>query len=447
MNSWTDKIKALGPGLLYAGAAIGVSHLVQSTQAGAKYGFLFVAVIVIVHAVKYPFFVLGPRFAQREGMHLAEGFAGLGRWALALLIALTLFTMFSLQAAVTVVTAGLAQLLTGWEAPAWLWSAILLALCLIILRFGDYNLLDRGMKVLMIILALSTAAAFVGSFFFDGQMSGTPLAFSWENTDDVSFLIGFLGWMPAPLEIALWHSLWTMAKQRQMGATEPITGDFDFKVGFYGAGILAILFLVLGANVLYGSGVELSQTAGGFAVQLVDLYTTTLGSWARPAILVAAFTTMFSTTLACLDATPRLMAACIGLWKGHEAMGENVGAKRSAVPGEGEALGTSEAPVGREALEGDRERSERRNYLLWTLILSLVAVFILRFFIENMAEMVRLATVAAFLAAPALAWLSIRVVRKNSSSNLWSTWELRLAYLGLIFFSFLALFYLTRLLV
>jgi hypothetical protein len=71
----------------------------------------------------------------------------------------------------------------------------------------------------------------------------------------------------------------------------------------------------------------------------------------------------------------------------------------------------------------------------------------LRFFIENMAEMVRLATVAAFLAAPALAWLSIRVVRKNSSSNLWSIWELRLAYLGLIFFSVLALFYLTRLLV
>ena len=68
-------------------------------------------------------------------------------------------------------------------------------------------------------------------------------------------------------------------------------------------------------------------------------------------------------------------------------------------------------------------------------------------FIENMAEMVRLATVAAFLAAPALAWLSIRVIRKNSSSNLWSIWELRLAYLGLIFFSVLALFYLTRLLV
>ena len=32
---WTKK---LGPGLLFAGAAIGVSHLVQSTRAGADFG-------------------------------------------------------------------------------------------------------------------------------------------------------------------------------------------------------------------------------------------------------------------------------------------------------------------------------------------------------------------------------------------------------------------------
>ena len=31
--------KTLGPGILFASTAIGVSHLVQSTRAGAKYGF------------------------------------------------------------------------------------------------------------------------------------------------------------------------------------------------------------------------------------------------------------------------------------------------------------------------------------------------------------------------------------------------------------------------
>ena len=39
MGSWRDKLKAVGPGILFAGACIGVSHLVQSTRAGAGYGF------------------------------------------------------------------------------------------------------------------------------------------------------------------------------------------------------------------------------------------------------------------------------------------------------------------------------------------------------------------------------------------------------------------------
>ncbi len=32
-------IKTLGPGLIYAGAAVGVSHLIQSICAGVAYGF------------------------------------------------------------------------------------------------------------------------------------------------------------------------------------------------------------------------------------------------------------------------------------------------------------------------------------------------------------------------------------------------------------------------
>ena len=33
-----DKLSLLGPSLLWASAAIGVSHIVQSTRAGATYG-------------------------------------------------------------------------------------------------------------------------------------------------------------------------------------------------------------------------------------------------------------------------------------------------------------------------------------------------------------------------------------------------------------------------
>jgi Mn2+/Fe2+ NRAMP family transporter len=51
-------IKKLGPGLLFAGAAIGVSHLVQSTRAGADYGFTLIWALILANIIKYPFFFI-----------------------------------------------------------------------------------------------------------------------------------------------------------------------------------------------------------------------------------------------------------------------------------------------------------------------------------------------------------------------------------------------------
>ena len=74
----------LGPGILFAAAAIGVSHLVQSTRAGAGWGFALVWVVLVANLLKYPFFEYGPRYAAASGESLLEGYARLGRWAVAL---------------------------------------------------------------------------------------------------------------------------------------------------------------------------------------------------------------------------------------------------------------------------------------------------------------------------------------------------------------------------
>ena len=49
-----NQLKSLGPGLLWAGAAIGVSHLDQSTIAGANYGFALVWAVLLANLFKYP---------------------------------------------------------------------------------------------------------------------------------------------------------------------------------------------------------------------------------------------------------------------------------------------------------------------------------------------------------------------------------------------------------
>jgi len=382
------KLKSLGPGLLYAGAAIGVSHLVQSTKAGATYGYILIIAIVLAHVFKYPFFALGPRYANKTGESLVAGYAKMGRWAVVLLLVLTLSTMFTVQAAVTIVTAGLLQHV-GLPLSAGFLSLLLLVVCLIILRIGNYSILDNLMKVIMIILSVSTLAAFALSFKVEREViPSAQTLFTIAKEEDLSFLLAFVGWLPAPLDIAIWHSIWTLAKGKSTD-----NGEFDFRVGFYGTAILGICFLVLGANTMYGSGATLASSAGGFAAQLITSFTSCLGTWSYWFITIAAFTTMFSTTLTCFDAMPRVMNKISEELKLPKAIS---------------------------------------SVLIWQILLFVGAFSILFFLVGSMKQMVTFATIISFLTAPILAWLSYRLVLSQPKLQLWTGTEMLLAKVGII---------------
>ena len=68
-----QKFRAVGPGILFAGAAIGVSHLVQSTRAGAGFGFDLLWAVVLVLVFKYPFFQYAHRYTASTGESLQQG--------------------------------------------------------------------------------------------------------------------------------------------------------------------------------------------------------------------------------------------------------------------------------------------------------------------------------------------------------------------------------------
>jgi Mn2+/Fe2+ NRAMP family transporter len=405
-----NKLKTLGPGLLYAGAAIGVSHIVQSTKAGAEYGFILISAIVLSHFFKYPFFALGPRYANLKGESLILGFRKVGQWSLVLVFLLTFTTMFNVQAAVTVVTAGLAQKLTGIELEPWQWSVILMIICFLILQIGKFHVLDNIMKLIMVVLSLTTLFAFVASFWIAVDVHEEyERTFSFASQTDTASLISFLGWMPAPLEIAIWHSIWTISKYRDQGRYDLKSENFDFKIGFYGTAVLAICFLCLGANLLYGTGIPLEEKAGKYASQLIDLYTQSIGTWAYPIIVIAAFTTMFSTTLTCFDAMPRVVRE-----------------------------------ISREWFPKYRILQSRT---LWMLILGTGAIFMLAYLISSMQQIITIATVASFLTAPFLAYISYRLVKANKDlKGLWNPFETRLAVAGLIFLSLFSLYYLYMIL-
>ena len=356
----TKFLQKLGPGLLFAGAAIGVSHLVQSTKAGANFGFGLLWALLLINLIKYPFFQFGPRYAAATGESLLEGYNKLGKGVLKVYALLTIATMFTIQTAVTIVTAGIASTLFGSEVSMEIWSVIILSICFLLLLVGKYSLLDKMMKVIIIVLSLSTlfavAAAFINS---TNEPEWTQIV---PSTDvELIFLIAFMGWMPAPLDVSIWHSLWAIQKKKQEQNFNSKTAALDFNIGYLGTIVLGIGFLMLGGLVMHGSGKSFSANGGEFSLQLIEMYTQNLGEWSYIIIGVAALTTMFSTTLTTLDASPRAM---------------------------------------NKTLELILDKPLNNGYKVWLIVLIIGTISIFFFFLSEMGSLIKIATILSFLTSP-----------------------------------------------
>ena len=102
--------------------------------------------------------------------------------------------MFTIQSAVTVVTAGLASKLFGITENIVVWSLLITLFCSILLIVGRYKLLDKFIKIIMISRDKQYS---VVSFAFFKNDTTLPLNQIFPNESGLLFLIAFLGWMPA----------------------------------------------------------------------------------------------------------------------------------------------------------------------------------------------------------------------------------------------------------
>ena len=241
--SLKSKLKSLGPGLLFAGAAVGVSHLVYSTKAGAMYGFGLLWLVLMANFFKYPFFEFGPRYTAAKGESLLRGYQRLGNWVLLLFVLITIGTMFTIIAAVSLVTASLAASIFGISDNLMLWAPLLLVLCSALLVLGRYSLLDGLMKIIILSLTVITLITVIIAFTQNAQTISFAQVFPLEGAG-LTFIIAFMGWMPAPLDLSVWHSLWGLEKQEQTRGNFDLKQSlFDFNVGYIGTTVLALFFV------------------------------------------------------------------------------------------------------------------------------------------------------------------------------------------------------------
>ena len=154
------------------------------------------------------------------------------------------------------------------------------------------------------ILALSTIiATLIAGLEFESSYNFKQI-FPNDYTSIV-FLIAFMGWMPGPLDISVWHSMWSLEKKKTLKNYSLKNSMIDFNVGYIGTAFLGICFIGLGYFVMFGSNDSFSDSASDFSNQLIQMYTSSLGSWSYYLIGIAALSTMLSTTITTLAAEPR----------------------------------------------------------------------------------------------------------------------------------------------
>ncbi|PIZ66139.1 MAG: hypothetical protein COY19_07135 [Candidatus Marinimicrobia bacterium CG_4_10_14_0_2_um_filter_48_9] len=130
---------------------------------------------------------------------------------------------------------------------------------------------------------------------------------------------------------------------------------------------------------MYGSGEVFSSAGIAFAGQFVGLYTQSLGEWSRPLILIAGFTTMFSTVLAVTDAFPRVLRRTTEL-----------------------VFPTVKTTI-----------TDDRLYWIWMIVVAGGGLILISWLSGSMTMMVDIATTLSFLTAPVLAFMNHRVITSS----------------------------------
>ncbi|AAN58803.1 divalent metal cation transporter [Streptococcus mutans] len=404
-STWKSKFKAMGPGILMASAAVGGSHIVSSTQAGAIYGWQLAIIVLLVNLFKYPFFRFGSQYTLQNNKSLIEGYKEKGKLYLWVFFIMNIFSAVVNTAAVGILAAAILYNIfpNGFGLSISQLTTALIIVTLAMLLIGGYRFLDGLSKWVMTALTLATTLAVVIALFKHREYAPDFTASSpWQLTA-LPFIVSLMGWMPAPIEISAINSMWTVEK-RKTAKVSLTDGIFDFNVGYIGTAVLAFIFLALGALIQFGSGQQVKSASAAYIAQFINMYESSFGAWSRLLIAFIAFLCIFGTTITVIDGYSRANNETMRLLFG-------------------------------------RKEASQKVLNVWMVFTSIIGIIIVLLFAGDVATLMRFAMIASFLTTPVYAYLNYSLVNnKEHKLSVWLNW---LSIFGLIYLAGFAIFFLV----
>jgi Mn2+/Fe2+ NRAMP family transporter len=250
----------------------------------------------------------------------------------------------------------------------------------LLLVTGGYRLLDKVNGWLLGFLVLSTVVATVMVL---PRVEWTTLAdISWtRESASLLFIVALIGFMPSPIDLSAGISIWKVEADHLLpeGARVSIA---DARASFLGPYILtaamAVCFCIMGAGVMHSEGIPPVSDAPGFARQIVELYSETLGPEAAILAGISALSVMITTVIAAIDTYVRIFSVAVS--------GPRVEAADNA--------------------------THARSYLGFTIVFLALAFYALYFLLADFTGFLDFVTTVSFVVAPLMALLNHLVVTR-----------------------------------
>ena len=366
-----------GPAMMMAATAVGVSHLVYSTQAGANYGFSLAWLIILIVVLKYPAFRFAVDYASATEQSLVTAYSKISKIALAWLAVGFFVDMFIATGALSLVTAGLIISVFKIPLSGPQVAVGLMVITAVVLLNGQYAKAEKLVKVLVLTFSVLAIAATLFALPMLGSDSRAVLATLTPDRSLAIFVIAMAGWMPMPTNGAILYSKWVCERRKiDRERFDYALALNDFRIGYGLTLVLALCFIAMGTAVLFDTGRQVPATAAGFAAELFGIFTTVIGNWSYPIIAAAGIAVIWSSQVALMDALPRVTDRLAGILTGRPA----------------------DAPS---------------RFKLFLAVQVVGVSTMLLFLMSNFTTFIYFATSMGFVAGPAIAYYNYRAITSN----------------------------------
>lgn len=424
-----EKLKWLGPGLLWMVSSIGSGSILFTPRVGARYGYDFVWLALLFGFFMWVMIREVGRYTVVTGRTIFAGYSDISRqsqWPLYFIL------IPQILAAVVTVSgiAGLASsaLMIVLPFSYEMIAMVLINLSLLLVITGHYKVIENITSFLAIALVIILLTSASKAFKSPSEFSGGLIPHVPEGVD-AHFIIPWVGFILAGASGIMWFSYWVSA--RNFGGTpndeselvhleandkdvEANSEDYSRLKGWLGmlnktslvavvGGIVVLMtFMVLGAELLRPRGIVPEGIS--VAEDLTKLLSGLWGEVGKWLFVSGILIALIGTILSCQDGYGRMFADGTQLLKGAYADRQQAGDAKIQGEGRGKSI------VWRHVMQLMQSRSKLRT--AYVSILGGALPIVTFFLVRDPVAILSIAGTAAALHTPVVVFLTLYINRK-----------------------------------